>query len=133
MDDTLPRVLPRGGGAADLASSLGRVRRLADWLDSRFVVPGLGWRFGLDGLIGLIPGAGDTILTLISLYIIVEARRLGVRKRTLVRMLGNVLVDAGVGAIPLAGDVFDFLWKANRRNLALMEADLAAQSGPRKS
>jgi hypothetical protein len=114
-------------GPADLASSLGRVRRLADWLDTRFVVPGLGWRFGLDGLLGLVPGAGDTILSLISLYIVAEAWRLGVRKRTLARMIGNVLVDAGVGAIPVAGDVFDFLWKANRRNVALLEADLAAQ------
>ena len=99
------------------------------------MVPGLGWRFGLDGLIGLVPGAGDTVLTVISLYIVAEGWRLGVRKRTLARMLGNVLVDAGVGAVPVAGDVFDFLWKANRRNLALIEADLGrrAQHSPPKS
>lgn len=109
-------------GDADLA----RLKRLADWLDTRFVVPGTKLRFGLDGLVGLIPAGGDTLLALVSLYIVWEGWRLGVRKRTLARMLMNVLVDAGVGAIPLAGDVFDFLWKANRRNLALIEADLRA-------
>lgn len=109
-----------GAPEADLA----RLRRLADWLDSRFVVPGTNWRFGLDGLFGLIPAGGDTILALVSLYIVAEGWRLGVRKRTVARMLANVAVDAGIGAIPVAGDVFDFVWKANRRNLALIEADL---------
>jgi hypothetical protein len=108
------------GRAADIE----RIRRLADWLDARFVVPGTGWRFGLDGLIGLVPGVGDTLLTVVSLYIVAEAWRLGARKRTVARMLANVAVDAGVGAVPVAGDLFDFFWKANRRNLALLEADL---------
>lgn len=103
---------------------LARIRRLADWLDTRFVIPGTNLRFGLDGLLGLVPGVGDTLLTVVSLYIVAEAWRLGASKSTVLRMLGNVVVDWGVGSVPVAGDLFDFYWKANRRNLALLEADL---------
>ena len=98
--------------------------RLADWLDARFRIPGTNWRFGLDGLIGLAPGIGDTLTTLASLYLVAEAWRLGVGKRTLARMIANVAIDSVIGAVPVAGDLFDFVWKANRRNIALLERDL---------
>jgi hypothetical protein len=103
---------------------LHRLKSLAHLLDTRFHVPGTNWRFGLDGLVGLIPGVGDAAGALVSLYIVAEAWRLGVRKRTIVRMLGNVALDSLFGAVPVAGDLFDFIWKANARNLRLAQRDL---------
>ncbi len=93
-------------------------------MDSRFHVPGTNWRFGLDGLVGLIPGIGDAAGTLVSLYILAEAWRLGVRKRTIGRMIGNIALDSLIGAVPVAGDLFDFVWQSNARNLRLIERDL---------
>ncbi len=103
---------------------LHRLKRLSNLLDSRFRVPGTNWRFGLDGIVGLVPGVGDAAGALISLYIVAEAWRLGVRKRTIARMLGNVALDSLFGAVPLAGDLFDFIWKSNARSLRLAERDL---------
>jgi hypothetical protein len=93
-------------------------------MDARFRLPGTGWQFGLDGLVGLIPGIGDAATTLVSLYIVAQAWRLGVRKRTLARMIGNIVLDFLVGTMPVAGDLFDFVWKANLRNLRLARQDL---------
>ena len=87
-------------------------------------MPGTTWRFGLDGIVGLIPGIGDTASALVSLYIVAEAWRLGVRKRTIARMLGNIALDSIIGAVPVAGDLFDFIWKSNAKNLRLAERDL---------
>lgn len=103
-----------------------RLQRLARLLDDAFALPG-GYRIGLDGLIGLVPVAGDIVGALLAVYIIVQARRLGVPLRLQGRMLGNVLLELVVGLIPVLGDVFDFAFKANRRNLALIEAHLAQQ------
>lgn len=99
---------------------------LAQWMDSVFEIPGLGIRFGLDALIGLIPGLGDTLTTLASLYILGAARRYGVPRITLVRMAANIAVDYLLGAVPLVGDVFDVYWKANLRNVALLRRHLLA-------
>ena len=92
-------------------------------MDSAFRLPG-GFRFGLDGLIGLIPGVGDAIGVVVSLYIVARARKLGVSRGTLVRMLANVGVEGLIGSIPILGDAFDFAFKANRRNLALLRRNL---------
>jgi hypothetical protein len=100
--------------------SIERLRQLAYLLDDRFRVPGTKYRIGLDGLIGLVPGLGDAATTLLSLYIVLEARRLGVPVTKLGRMGLNVGLDAVLGAVPLVGDLFDVAWKANRRNLALL-------------
>jgi hypothetical protein len=108
----------------DLLGDLHRLKRLSNLLDSRYRVPGTTWRFGLDGIVGLIPGIGDTASALVSLYIVAEAWRLGVRKRTIARMLGNVALDSLIGAVPVAGDLFDFIWKSNAKNLRLAERDL---------
>lgn len=102
------------------------VRLLARWMDSVFTVPGTNIRFGLDSLIGLIPGAGDTVTSLVSLYILSAAHRNGASKATLLRMGFNVAVDLVVGAIPLLGDLFDVYFKSNQRNVALLERRLAA-------
>jgi hypothetical protein len=93
-------------------------------MDSTFVLPGTQIRFGLDVLIGLIPGIGDAVTTLIGLYVIREARELGAPRLLVARMLGNIAIDGIVGAVPLVGDLFDVAWRANRRNLKLLRNHL---------
>ncbi len=111
---------------------LNRLRRIARLLDARFGVPGTRFRFGADSLLGLVPGVGDAATALVSLYILAEARRLGVGMPTLIRMGWNVALDLGLGAVPVIGDVFDFFWKSNLKNIALLETDLARRGqGPR--
>ena len=100
------------------------LRTLTKLLDSAFQVPGTGIRFGLDALIGIVPGIGDAIGAIFSVAIVFQAARLGVSKATLSRMMGNVALDTIVGEIPLLGDLFDAGWKANTKNLALLEAHL---------
>lgn len=102
-----------------------RLNTLAWWLDDRFRVPFTQRRIGLDGLVGLLPGVGDAATTAVSAYLILEARRLGVPKRQLARMLWNLAVDGVVGSVPLVGDLFDLGWKANRRNIRLLNEHLA--------
>jgi Domain of unknown function (DUF4112) len=97
-----------------------RLSILTHLLDDRFRIPGTRHRIGWDGLIGLVPGVGDAVTTLVSLYIVLEARRLGLPIAKLGRMGLNVGVDALLGAVPLVGDLFDVAWKANRRNLKLV-------------
>ena len=101
-------------------SRLGRLDKLARLLDTALPIPGMGFRIGLDGLLGLVPGVGDTIGAMFSVYIILEAARLGFPKGTLLRMIGNVAVETLVGTVPILGDIFDIVWKANVRNLALL-------------
>ncbi|MBE0597852.1 MAG: DUF4112 domain-containing protein [Desulfuromonadales bacterium] len=97
-----------------------RLERLAWLLDSSIYIPGLGVRIGLDGLIGLFPGVGDTLGAVASSWIISEAARLGAPRSVLLKMAFNVAVDAIFGAIPVVGDLFDFAWKANLRNVRLL-------------
>lgn len=94
---------------------------LAWWLDSSIPLPG-GYRVGLDGIIGLVPGVGDLVGGGLSSWILYQAYQQGAPKFILVRMLINIFIDAMVGAIPIFGDIFDFIWKANQRNVALMES-----------
>tara|TARA_R110000782_G_scaffold103732_4_gene191197 strand:- start:44 stop:517 length:474 start_codon:yes stop_codon:yes gene_type:complete len=97
-----------------------KLERLAWFLDSSIKVPGFNARFGLDGLIGLIPGVGDVISALISSVVISEAARMGTPKILLLKMAFNVLIDTLLGAVPLVGDLFDFVWKSNQRNVRLL-------------
>jgi hypothetical protein len=99
---------------------------LAYWTDSAFRIPGLGIRFGFDAIIGLVPGLGDVLTSLISLYILAAARRYGVPRATLMRMTFNIAVDTSVGAIPFLGDAFDVFWKANMMNVALLRRHVMA-------
>lgn len=108
-------------GASD-ESRLRRLDKLAQLLDTALPIPGTRFRIGLDGLLGLVPGVGDTIGAVFSAYIIFEAARLGFPTGTLLRMIGNVAVETLVGAMPILGDIFDIAWKANVRNLALLRA-----------
>ena len=100
------------------------LRTLTKLLDSAFQIPGTRMRFGLDALIGIVPGIGDAIGAIFSAVIVFQAARLGVSRATLTRMIGNVALDTIVGEIPLVGDLFDAGWKANTKNLALLEAHL---------
>jgi hypothetical protein len=97
-----------------------RIDALSRLLDTAFIIPGTTIRFGLDALIGLVPGIGDAITTVMSLYIVSEARALGAPRILIARMLGNVALDGLVGAIPVLGDAFDVAFRANRRNMALL-------------
>jgi hypothetical protein len=98
-----------------------RLRRLAVLLDDSIPIPGTGVRIGIESIIGLIPGAGDLAGGAFSLYILLQAARMGVPRSLLARMGWNLVVDVVVGAIPLLGDIFDAGFKANMRNLALLE------------
>ncbi|WP_281301525.1 MULTISPECIES: DUF4112 domain-containing protein [unclassified Iodidimonas] len=102
---------------------LKRLEGLADLLDSRFRIPGLGVRVGLDGIIGLIPGIGDAVMALVSLYLVAEAVHMGARKRVIAQMLANIGIDFLLGSIPVAGDLFDIAFKVNNRNIALLKAE----------
>ena len=93
---------------------------LSTYLDGLFRVPGTGWKFGLDSLIGLIPNVGDTLTSFASFYILIAGVRYGVPKITLLRMAFNIGLDYLVGTIPLVGDAFDFVWKANKQNMDLI-------------
>jgi hypothetical protein len=99
---------------------LHRIRFMSRLLDSSIVLPG-GYRIGIDPIVGLIPGFGDFIGAALSFYLVYEAARLGLPKRVLLRMCGNVLIEVLVGEIPLLGDIFDAVWKANLRNARLVE------------
>ncbi len=107
------------------------LRRLAWLLDEAFAIPGTNQRVGLDALLGLIPGVGDTLGALLSTYIIIEAARRGASPWTVSRMLANVAVETIIGVVPIAGDLFDVVWKANLRNVDLLGATLARDEPPR--
>lgn len=101
--------------------------RLSHWMDKAIPVPGTQWRFGLDSLIGLIPGVGDVAGLLISTWIIIASSRAGASKATLLRMAFNVGRDALIGTVPVLGDLYDIHSKANVRNIELLRADLQRQ------
>ena len=106
------------------------IKRLADvarWMDSAFRIPGTRITLGLDAVIGLIPVIGDTAGLVIGLWIVSRAHKLGVPTPTLLRMLGNLGIDWALGAVPLAGDFVDIFWKANQRNIALLDKEVGSQ------
>ena len=105
----------------DPAARLARIRRIAWLVDAAFRLPGTRFRFGLNSLIGVAPGAGDAILGIVSLYIIQQAHALGVPRHRLMRMLGNVAIEVVGGSVPILGDVFDVVLKANIRNIRIIE------------
>jgi hypothetical protein len=113
------------GRSVEVANRTRRVRVLGKLLDNSIPIPGTPWKVGLDPIIGLIPGVGDFVGALMSGYIVLEAARADIPTVTLVRMLLNVGIDTLVGAVPALGDVFDAAWKANTKNVALLERHLA--------
>jgi hypothetical protein len=107
-----------------------RLRRLA-WILDRSIPVGGGYRIGVDPLIGLLPGVGDALGVALSSLILYDAARLGLPVHVLLRMAGNVLLEAVLGAVPVLGDLFDFVWHANVRNLALVEKHYDPLRAPR--
>lgn len=101
-----------------------RVLAMEHLLERSFIVPGINQPVGLDALIGLIPVAGDVIGAILGSYIIWEARNLGMSKWQLGRMAGNLAIDTALGAVPLAGDLFDFMFRANTRNVRIIKRHL---------
>jgi Domain of unknown function (DUF4112) len=106
------------------AERIARIEALASLLDTALVIPGTNLRFGVDALVGLVPGMGDALTTAMSLWLVKEAHALGAPKHLIVRMLGNIAIDGVVGAVPVVGDVLDLMWKSNRRNLYLLRRHL---------
>ncbi|MEL6750451.1 MAG: DUF4112 domain-containing protein [Pseudomonadota bacterium] len=101
------------------------LERYEEWLDAKFRMPIIGVRFGLDGLIGLIPGIGDIVTASVSSVFIADAWKRGARKRVMAKMLANVGIDFAVGTVPLVGDIFDFAFKSNTKNLRLLREERA--------
>ena len=115
----------------DVTASLKRLDALARLMDSAFEIPGTGIRFGLDAVVGLLPGIGDALSSAVSIYLVKEARRLGAPRHLVGCMMWNVVVDTAVGSVPVAGDLFDVMFRANLKNMALLRAHLDKSSSSR--
>jgi hypothetical protein len=117
----------------DRLAALQRAKRIARLLDSAVSIPGTSIRFGLDPIIGLFPGVGDVAGGAMSAWIILIAGQLGAPMSVLLRMVLNIVVDTAIGAVPVLGDLFDFGWKANMRNVALLEVFVDRPHAARRS
>lgn len=113
--------LPLG---ADAASIRRRIEGMEKLLENSFTVPGVNYRIGLDSIVGLVPVVGDVVTAAMGMWLVWEARNLGMPKWKLWRMTGNVALDTAVGAIPVVGDAVDFLFRSNTRNLKIVKAHL---------
>ena len=112
---------------SEIERELDHLNQLARTLDSRFVLPGTSIRFGLDTLIGLVPGIGDTLVAAPSAWIIWRGHRMGIGKRHIARMVANSAADYVIGLVPVIGDLFDVGFKANLRNVAILQEQLDAR------
>lgn len=131
MTETRDAMLSRERTLA--SPQLTRLRLITRVFDELIRVPGTNVKFGLDALVGLLPGGGDLIGGAVSAYAILVAARLGASPAVVIRMGLNILVDTIVGAIPLLGDLFDVSWKANRKNVDLLERYIAAPTQAHRS
>jgi hypothetical protein len=129
LAELLQRVFQSFGlhGTPTRAQRLARIEALAILLDVAFVVPGTRIRYGIEGIIGLVPVVGDIVSKVISLWIVREARALGAPWHVTARMIGNVALDGVVGLVPFAGDAFDIMFRANIRNVRLLRRWLDRQ------
>ncbi len=119
---------PAAGAARGPAEVERSLDELSRYMDGLFRIPALGWRFGLDALVGLIPGVGDMATTALSFYILAAGVRYRVPKVTLLRMGLNVAVDYALGAFPVVGDLLDAAWKSNQKNVALIRERAAVSA-----
>lgn len=117
---------------SEIEAAVARVEAVAHFMDDLFVIPGTNVRVGLDAMIGIVPVIGDLVSQAISSYIIWEARRLGVSRFTMSRMIANSAIDTVVGIVPFVGDAFDVAFRANRKNLALLKGHLEKQGHIRR-
>lgn len=116
---------PPATSLGQVQSSLKRLRQLSHLLDNAIAIPGTSYRFGLDPILGVLPGGGDVLTGLMSVYIVFEGARMGLPATTLARMGFNILFDTITGLVPILGDLFDVAWKANSQNVALLEKHVA--------
>lgn len=116
-----------------LPQDLVALRKFAFLMDEAFTVPGTRFRFGVDALVGLIPGLGDVVGGVLSTWILVGAVRHRVPATVIARMTLNILIDLFFGAVPVAGDVFDFLWEENMKNMRLLEKHRNRRREPRSA
>lgn len=114
----------RAGGVRHPAAVRQRVELLEQLLERSFTVPGIKMPVGLDAIIGLVPVIGDLVTTMMGSYLLWEAHNLGMSKWALTRMAANIGIDTAIGAIPLAGDAFDFFWRSNTKNLRIIKKHL---------
>ena len=115
------------------AGNLASLRRLAELLDNRFVIPGTNIRFGLDPILSLVPGLGDLVSPAFAVLLLVQGLQQRVPKVVIARMLANAFIDALIGAIPVAGNIGDIFWRANARNLDLLARHARPGAAPSKS
>jgi hypothetical protein len=123
---------PDAAGRYDAHSrraALDRLDRRAPLFDTAFVLPGTKVRFGIESLLRLVPGIGDAAASALSCYLLYEAHRLGVPRTLFARMVANVILEGTVGAVPFLGDAFDVMFRANRRNVALLREHFARVGG----
>ncbi len=104
----------------DRVKTINRLRNIARVMDAAIKIPGTKIRFGADSIVGLVPGAGDLATMCVSIFVLVEAAKLGLPRATLLKMAGNIAIDTGIGAIPIVGDIFDMFFKSNTKNLNLV-------------
>lgn len=106
---------------------LKRIERLAKLMDTAWGIPFTKWRFGVDSVVGLVPGAGDVVNLGVSVYTLMLAHRLGAPNALLLKMAANSGIDFGIGSVPVLGDIFDMFFKSNTRNLKMLTEFLASQ------
>lgn len=110
-----------------------KLRKISELLDNAFKIPGTSYGIGIDPILGLIPGGGDLISGILSIYIIYSAAQIGAPRETLVRMVSNIIFDTLAGTIPMFGDLFDVAWKANSKNMDILEAHVAQPGTAKKA
>ncbi len=115
------------------AASLRRLRQISHLLDNAIPIPGTKYRIGLDPILGLIPGGGDVIGSIFAGYVVFKSAQMGVPQETLVKMAANIVFDTVAGTVPVAGDLLDFAWKANVKNIELLDAHLGSPEQGKKA
>ena len=114
-------------------TSLRRLRRISHLLDNAIPIPGTKYRIGLDPILGLIPGGGDLISSIFAGYVVFKSAQMGVPQETLVKMAANIVFDTVAGTVPVAGDLLDVAWKANVKNIELLDAHLGSPEPGKKA
>ena len=107
-----------------LEEKITRLRQLSENLDESFTIPGTNIKFGIDALIGLVPGGGDLIGGLFSLYLLRTAIKMKLPKSAIISIMFNIIIDTTIGIVPVIGDIFDIFWKSNKRNMRIIEKHL---------
>ncbi|MEG4281765.1 DUF4112 domain-containing protein [Microcoleus sp. A006_D1] len=114
-------------------ASLRRLRRISHLLDNAIPIPGTRYRIGLDPILGLIPGGGDLVGSIFAGYVVFKSAQLGVPQETLIKMAANIVFDTVAGTVPVAGDLLDVTWKANVKNMELLDAHLGSPEPSKKA